>query len=182
MKKMIIASSVIALLGMANIAHAASTGTIKFQGQLTDSTCDVDIEGQGPDATIVLPTVSTNLLTQTGNTTGKTGFNMSLSNCTVNAAGPSTVSAFFQTGATVDQSTGRLKSTGEAQNVTLQLLDGSKGLTPIKVGSSSQVNDTAYVDMKSGSATLPYAVQYYAESATTAGSVASSVVYNLQYK
>ncbi|MGF6197865.1 type 1 fimbria pilin, partial [Serratia sp. 2723] len=51
MKKTIVSLSLLAALGLAASAQAASTGTITFNGLLTDSTCDVDIEGQGADAT-----------------------------------------------------------------------------------------------------------------------------------
>lgn len=182
-KKIISAFSMLAVLTVgANVANAASTGTITFNGELTDSTCDVDVNGQGPDATVVLPTISTNLLTAPGQIQGRTSFNMSLTGCTV-ADGKSTVSAFFQPGSTVDLSTGRLLNvSGTATNVGLQLLDASNGFAPINVGNTNQVSDTAYVDMSSGSAVLPYAVEYYADDATTAGTVVSSVVYNLQYK
>ncbi|MDA5483418.1 type 1 fimbrial protein, partial [Yersinia intermedia] len=39
-----------------------------------------------------------------------------------------------------------------------------------------------YIDATTGSASLPYAVQYYANGATTAGTVVSNVVYSIQYK
>lgn len=185
MKKSIVVLSMLATLG-SSVANAESTGTINFNGELTDTTCNVNIEGQGPDATVTLPTVSINELTQPGKTTGRTGFNMALTECTVAQGGPSKVSAFFQAGETVDLSSGRLQNqtTGGATNVDLQLLDASNGYSAIKVGNTSQVNDTAYVDIDAanGTASIPYAVQYYATNATTAGKVTSSVVYNLQYK
>ncbi|WP_226893908.1 fimbrial protein [Proteus sp. FME41] len=164
---------------------------------MTDTSCKVDIEGQGPNALIILPTVSTNTLSQAGQVTGRTSFNMNLYDCNfeenavvtraaVNAFVHGKVSAFFETGATVDQAVGRLKNmdtspTG-ATFVQLQLLDGSNGFTPIKVGNTKQVTDTTYVNIKDKKATLPYAVEYYAIGETTAGKVSSSVVYTLQYK
>lgn len=42
---------------MQNVAVAAGTGTITFNGELTANTCNADVDGQGPDATIVLPTI-----------------------------------------------------------------------------------------------------------------------------
>jgi major type 1 subunit fimbrin (pilin) len=193
MKKTILGLSLLAAMS-ASSAYAESTGTINFNGELTDTTCDVNIEGQGPDATITLPTVSINELTAAGQTTGRTSFNMALTNCQVTAAdeengvaaGPSKVSAFFQPGDTVDLSTGRLlnQTADGATNVDLQLLDASNAYAAINVGNTSQVNDTAYVDIDTatGTAEIPYAVEYYATDATTAGKVTSSVVYNLQYK
>lgn len=202
MNKTFLNASLIVALGLtsATTFAADNTGTVNFNGELTSSTCKVDIEGQGPDATITLPTVSTNTLTQAGQVTGRTAFTMNLSDCFYLKAGPSrmaqardfnfqfsTVSAFFETGSTVDQAVGRLKNTNTsaagATFVQLQLLDGSNGFTPIKVGSTKQVTDTVYVKINDeDKATLPYAVEYYATGTTTAGKVNSSVVYTLQYK
>lgn len=186
MKKSIIGLSLLAALGMTTSVQAASTGTITFNGELTDSTCDVSIENQGADATITLPTVSVNTLKTLGDTNGKTSFNMNISKCVVGTeGGHSKVSAFFQPGNTVDLSTGRLKNVGgSAKQVDLQLLDASGNYAVINVGNTSQVNDMAYVDINqaTGTALVPYAVQYYANGQTTPGTVTSSVVYNLQYK
>lgn len=202
MNKSLLNASLIVTLSLtsSSVFAADNTGTVNFNGELTSSTCKVDIEGQGPDATITLPTVSTNTLTQAGQVTGRTAFTMNLSDCFYLTAGPSrmaqtrdfnfqfsTVSAFFETGATVDQAVGRLKNTNTsaagATFVQLQLLDGSNGFAPIKVGSTKQVTDTVYVKINDeNKATLPYAVEYYATGTTTAGKVNSSVVYTLQYK
>lgn len=184
MFKQISCLSFLIALGMTT-ANAASTGTITFNGELTDTTCDVDVNGQGTDATVTLPTVSINQLTKAGLTTGRTSFNFNLSKCVIGTkGGHSKVAAFFQPGNTVDLSTGRLKNVGgDATMVDLQLLDASGNYSPIKVGNTDQVNDMTYVDIKSdGTALLPYSVEYYANGQTTAGTVTSSVVYNLQYK
>ncbi|HDC4501962.1 TPA: type 1 fimbrial protein, partial [Enterobacter kobei] len=80
MKKSVVSSSVFAVLAIASLsAQAASTGTITFNGELTDTTCEVDINGQGSDATVILPTVGVNELTASGDTTGRTTFNMNIS-------------------------------------------------------------------------------------------------------
>lgn len=206
MKKSIISAALVVMSGAAFMAHADSTGTITFDGKVTDTTCDVSVNGQGADAVVTLPTVSSALLASQGQVTGKTGFNMELTNCTLNdplndaAKDPkvqgllsvSKVSAFFQAGSTVDTVTGHLKQqdTSGAQNVSLELLDGTTD-QPIKAGDSSQVDGNTYYNMTDNgtaagnvlnSIILPYSVQYYADGAATAGQVTSSVVYNLQYK
>ncbi|PAA95355.1 hypothetical protein CJJ13_22645 [Serratia fonticola] len=106
---------------------------------------------------------------------------MALNNCSGTLQ---TASAFFEAGASVDQVTGRLKNlTGGATNVSLQLLDASStSRSVIQAGNQNQVTNTAYVDISSGSANLPYAVRYYAEGATTPGTVVSNVVYSIQYQ
>lgn len=186
MKKSAINLSLLAALSMAVVsAQAVSTGTITFNGELTDTTCEVDINGQGSDATVKLPTVSVNQLTTDGDTTGRTSFNMNVSKCVIGTqGGHSKVSAFFQAGNTVDLGTGRLKNVGgTASNVDLQLLDASGNYAAINIGNTDQINNTSYIDIKAdGTALLPYAVEYYAKAQTTPGTVTSSVVYNLQYK
>ncbi|BDO04517.1 fimbrial protein [Klebsiella quasipneumoniae subsp. quasipneumoniae] len=186
MKKSLLSSSLVAALAISAFSvNAATTGTITFNGELTDSTCDVDINGQGADATVKLPTVSVNDLAVSGDTTGRTAFNLNLSNCVVGTqGGHSKVAAYFQPGTTVDLSTGRLRNvSGTATNVDLELLDATGSYATIKAGNTDQVSNTSYVDIQAdGSAVLPYAVQYYANAQTTPGTVVSSVVYNLQYK
>lgn len=181
MKKLAIVASLTAVLGSVGLAQAASTGTITFNGELTANTCDVVVDGQAADATVVLPTVGTNQLTAATQTAGRTGFNMALNNC---AGTLSTASAFFEAGASVDLTTGHLNNmTGTATNVSLQLRDGSSASQAvINVGNQDQTLNTTYVDVSTGSATLPYAVEYYANGATTAGTVISSVVYSIMYK
>ncbi|CAE1144051.1 F17 fimbrial protein [Serratia sp. Tan611] len=185
MQKKLITISIMAVLGLGSgFVNAASTGTITFNGKVTDTTCNVNVDGQGSNATIVLPTVSTSELGSAGKTSGRTNFNMNLTDCTVSEHGANTVSAFFQTGATVDNNTGRLKQTKSdgASNVSLQLRDGTNG-NAIFAGNQNQATRNAFSEIKTGeNVVLPYSVEYYAENQATAGAVSSSVVYNLQYK
>lgn len=179
MKKIVLSAVATAMMSV-SLAHAASTGTITFNGQLNSNTCDVVVDGQAADATVVLPTIGTNQLSSTGQTAGDTGFTMALNNC---AGTLQTASAFFEAGATVDSVTGRLNNTGTATNVSLQLLDGSSpSRAVIEAGNQSQVSGNSYVNISSGSANLPYIVRYFANGATTAGTVVSSVVYSIQYQ
>lgn len=97
-----------------------------------------------------------------------------------------TVSAFFQAGPTVDSRTGRLKqmALSGSENVSLQLRDGTNN-NIIFAGSQEQRNKNHFVDVsgkKGEEISLPYIVEYYAESMATSGVVTSSVVYNLQYQ
>lgn len=183
MKKLTIVASLVAVFGSAGLTQAASTGTITFNGELTATTCDVIVDGQAADATVTLPTIGTNQLTAATQTAGRTGFNMALSNC---AGTLKTVSAFFEAGSSVDLVTGHLKNMGgTASNVSLQLRDGSSSTQAvIEAGNQNQRLNTIYVpyDLTAGTANLPYAVEYYADGATTPGTVLSNVVYSIQYK
>lgn len=185
MKKTIFAFTAIAAIGSAAFGHAhAADGTINFSGQLMAQTCTIDVNGTVTPAiaTVTLPTVSTGKLANSGETTGQTGFIIGLTNCT----GPATsAAAFFESGSTVDLVSGNLKTAtgaGAADNVQLQLVDGSTG-TAIQAGNVSQHAATTKIALDaSGNAKLPYAVQYYATGATTAGTVNSSVTYSINYQ
>lgn len=88
MKKLLIASSVLAALSM-NVAYAgdetSNGGTIEFIGEITDTTCLVSVEGTDNDNstartnnTVVLPTVTTAALKAAAGATGvgRTGFKL----------------------------------------------------------------------------------------------------------
>lgn len=184
MKKIASLTAIAVLMGSAFTVNAASTGTITFNGMVTDTTCNVNVDGQGVDATVTLPTVPVTELAAAGKTIGRTNFNMALSDCVVGTEGENTVAAFFQTGATVDNNTGRLKQTSAAgaENVSLQLRDGTND-NIIFAGNQNQATTNAFAEIKDGEEiALPYSVEYYAEAQVTSGVVTSSVVYNLQYK
>ena len=180
MKKILLSAIAAAVLS-SGMVQAASTGTITFNGELTANTCDVIVDGQTANATVVLPTVSTSQLQTAAKTAGDTGFVMALNNCSGTLE---TASAFFEAGASVDSVTGRLKNlTGGATNVSLQLLDASSpSQAVIQAGNQNQVMNTTYKNVTSGSTSLPYIVRYYAEAPTTAGTVVSNVVYSIQYQ
>ena len=184
MKKLAIVASLVAAFGSVGMAQAASTGTITFNGELTANTCDVVVNGQTADATVVLPTVGVNQLDSATKTTGDTGFVMALNNCSDTLQTASAFFVFFEAGASVDSLTGRLKNrAGTASNVSLQLLDGSSASQAvIQAGNANQVINTTYKDVSGGSTTLPYTVRYYAEAPTTAGTVISNVVYSIHYQ
>ncbi|HDC4524631.1 TPA: type 1 fimbrial protein [Enterobacter kobei] len=181
MKKIVLITAIASILGTAGMAHAASNGTITFNGELTANTCDVAIGGQSADATVVLPTIGTNQLDAAAKTAGETGFVIALNGC---SGVLKTASAFFEPGASVDPVTGRLKNIGgTASNVSLQLVDASSSSrTVIQAGNQNQVTSTTYKDMSSGSVNLPYNVRYYAEGPVSAGTVVTNVVYSIQYQ
>lgn len=161
----------------------AADGTINFEGELIDQTCDITVDGQTTPANVVLPTVSVNNLASAGKTTGRTGFNIELKNCT-GATTVSTAAAFFENGATVDTTTFRLINTAvtdAAGNVQLELLD-AKNDAVINVGNQNQNTNSSFITVADNAAVLPYAVQYYALGATTPGAVTSQVNFSVNYQ
>lgn len=161
----------------------AADGKINFEGELSDSTCTVAVNGAvGPaPATVQLPKVSAVQLKTASDVAGKTGFNITLSACT----GTTTkAAAFFEPGSTVDPVTHNLTNTepAGAKFVQLQLLDGSNGKA-IKAGDFAQVTDTEKVTKNTtGETVLPYAVQYISTGLATAGKINSNVTYSITYE
>ncbi|MGL4545567.1 MAG: fimbrial protein, partial [Plesiomonas sp.] len=171
---------VIAAALMTNAAQAAD-GTIDFQGRLIEQTCSITVEGSvNPHlASVTMPSVSTSALSAAGMTTGRTNFEIELSNCSGSAA---TAAAFFDAGADVDPVSGQLLTTGSATNVRLQLLDNNANGAVIKAGDMSQLTNTSRVTIVGGKAILPYSVQYIATGAATAGTVFSSLLFSINYQ
>ncbi|CAI1218251.1 fimbrial protein [Serratia fonticola] len=196
MKKVLIASSIFAAVATSGFANAGST--IEFLGEITDSTCDVTLEG-GSSSTVTLPTVSKDLMPAANASAGRTSFALNAANCTL-GNGLTKVSAFFNgsnTGGTdannVDNVTGYLNNLAAdpatteyptaAQNVKLRLIDGTNG-SFIKAGYTDQVTSAGYITVDgSGNARMPYAVEYITVGgAASAGPVRGVVVYDLQYQ
>jgi major type 1 subunit fimbrin (pilin) len=167
----------------ATSAAMASDGTINFNGELKAETCQVAVNGAAGSAgsTVTLPTISTASLAAQGQVAGQTGFSIQLSKC---SAALKTASAFFEAGGSVDPASGNLKNlSGTATKAQLQLVDASNGKA-IKAGDTGQVASTSRIsiDTTTLSADLPYAVQYYAQAATTPGTVISNVTYSINYQ
>ncbi|QOY72408.1 fimbrial protein [Pseudomonas sp. OST1909] len=158
-------------------AHAAD-GTINFTGELTAQTCTSTVNGTTSVPTVTLPKLSTASLASAGATAGSTNFTIELSKCTGTIA---TAAAIFEAGTGVDPVTKNLVNTGTAKNVQFQLLDSAGKV--IRAGdTASQVSNTTRTAMSAGTAVLPYAVQYVASGASTAGTVVGSVTYSINYQ
>lgn len=186
MKRLLLSTAVVSCMVAAGAK--ASDGQINFQGKLTDSTCQIAIDGSASPATVVLPTLSTASLATSGTTGGRTQFNIELSGCT-GLVTASTAAAYFEGGATVDSVTNNLVNTTSsgAGNVQLQLVDVQSD-SAIKVGHNSQSSTNTPVAIlntagaSTGTTILPYAVQYYATGTTTPGLVTSNVSFSINYQ
>lgn len=177
MKKIILAASALALGSVA--AHAAD-GTVRINGMVTDQTCEVSAGSE--DITVTLPTVGVGSLANPGATAGRTPFTINLENC---KAGE--VSAFFETGGNVDAASGRLNNVGntidDATNVQVQLLSDSSVVIPVLANAAqAAVTTKATVANDGEAAALNYYAEYYATGAATAGKVATSVQYTINYQ
>lgn len=182
MKKALTVTTFIAASLVTSMGAFASDGTITITGTVTDSACQVDVNGGVADATVTLPTVSTSSLAADGDVAGATPIVMSLSGC------PATghVRAYFET-QNVDVATGYLVNnakTGAAANVQVQVLNAIDG-SAIDLRDNLNNNFVDFVDDgdgTTGSATLNYAAQYVAvNGAASAGGVETALVYTLDY-
>ncbi|EMA9251969.1 TPA: type 1 fimbrial protein [Yersinia enterocolitica] len=168
----------LALLTLPSIALAAtSNNTIKFQGEVAEQTCMVDINGTANTPVVLLPTVSTSNLNQVNAVAGKTNFTINLTGCNI-AIQDTKISSVFQ-GMNVT-SAGNLGNVGTAQNVAIQLLDANGAPIRMSGGSVSVPGITLVAGSTSASQDL--AAQYITEEGrATAGSVIASAQYAITY-
>ncbi|ABF11116.1 fimbrial protein [Cupriavidus metallidurans] len=174
MKKLLLSTLVVSSLGLASQFAAAADGTITFNGQVTSNTCTIN--GGTPDFTVTLPTVAAGTLSASGNTAGRTSFNIALTSCTGSSA-----HTYFEAGPTTDSAGRLMLTTGStASNVQIQLLNGSDQ-TLVKAGFADASQNSLSASISGGSATLTYYAEYYATGAAGAGSANSSVMYTIAY-
>jgi major type 1 subunit fimbrin (pilin) len=175
----LVSAATVAAIGAAIAAALASpvvqanTGLITFNGQVTDSTCDVRGGTSGaPSFAVALPIVSAHQL-QPGDTVGRTQFRMSLENCTAVANG---VRAYFEDGPDVDKATGTLRTGIPDLHLALFDADG----TQIGVGAESQ-RDLGPLYQAGDTMDYQVAYQNFGVDIPAPGLVAASVVYSLHY-
>jgi major type 1 subunit fimbrin (pilin) len=169
------------LLALATAAAAltpmissASDGTITFTGAVQAVTCAITT----PNLNVTLPTVSTSALGAANATAGATRFVIAINNCT---GIQTNANAYFEAGPNVDSTTGRVKNaTGTATNVDLELTTAAGTKIDLSKAYGSQYTGQTG-NIVSGSATLEYAVRYFATAAATAGSVISTLSYSVVY-
>ncbi|MDV7104491.1 fimbrial protein [Vibrio sp. TH_r3] len=156
---------------------ATQANIITFQGEVTDQTCTVDVNGDTANPVVLLPTVSTSDLASVAAVAGTTEFDISISGCTAGATTDiSTV--FIGNQVTTD---GNLGNTGSATEVDIQLIDTQNNV----IDFSSDFNgngDLNLADATATTANATYKAQYYATGATTAGTVSASLQYAISYQ
>lgn len=168
------AAAVLALVS----GSAFADNTIKFQGEVSDQTCVVSINGNSSSPLVLLPTQPTSALATSGTTAGDTAFTLALTGCTASSSATAIKTVFVGNNLTSD---GRMGNTGTATNVTLRLVDPANPSTPLDL--TGQVGAPG-LDLAANatSASHDFAVQYYAEGQSTPGSVLGSVQYSISYQ
>lgn len=154
-------------------ASAFADGTrpsvaLNFTGKYVAQTCrHAGATRQG----VKLPTIPTAALGKAGDTAGATVFTIDL----VCEGGQEPLAVSFASYSQID---GRLKSSGTAQNVQVQLLKADG--TPIVVGNESTL--PIFPMSSTGLMSLPLVARYYATGATTAGTVVAGTWYFIEVR
>lgn len=170
------AAVLIAAAALSQTALAAD-GTINFTGTIIASTCTASVNGND---SVQLPKVTTAALNESGKTAGFVPFQINLTNC--GAASPA-VRANFNSGKDTNPTSGNLKnatdkSAGGGTNVEISILNSTEqkiGLHLLDQKLASAKPDAA------GTANFNFFAHYVATGPATAGTVTSTVTYNLMY-
>lgn len=164
---------------------ALATPTITFQGEVTDQTCKVEINGQS-NSVVMLPTVSTQEFGTTlanGQTAGVTPFTVSVSDCTAPAADLNIKTVFL--GYDVDSATGVLGNRAtqdEAKGYGIQLSQATDGSNPVKLNGPTPVEGLVLAK-DATAASVDFSAQYYVldAAAAKAGKITAVAEYTLSY-
>ncbi|ELW1649009.1 type 1 fimbrial protein [Enterobacter oligotrophicus] len=175
MTKKLLGLSLIMGLSATHGVFAASDNTITFQGEVTDQTCAVTVNGSHASPVVLLPTVSIADFSS-ATTTGATSFEVGISGCATEEA-DRTISTVF-VGNQVTPS-GNLGNTGTAGNVEIQILDATGNV----IDFTDRFTGNGDLTLTAGetSATAGYIAQYYTTGTPTAGDVTASLQYSVSY-
>lgn len=180
MKKQLL---VLTLAAVPFLAFAqAAPNTINFQGEVTDQTCQVSVNGNPSDPTVLLPSVPAMSLATAGDTAGQTTFTVAVTGCMAPVSTTQAINTVF-VGNQVTPG-GNLGNTGTATNVALQLLDPAAPSMPFDLSPASGVAAPGLaLAVGETSASHDFAVQYITEAGgATPGSVLGSVQYSVSYQ
>lgn len=170
--KKFISSILLTASTLPTLAFAEQPNTINFRGEVTSQTCNVSINGETTSPVVLLPTVSSSVLTTAGQTAGNTGFSIEIKDCTQ----ASKAKAWIYTA--LNGSNGNVLNTGgTASNVEIRLLDGVTQQQVFMTHATSQATISS-----SGTASIPLVAQYYSTGNTSAGSVIGTAMYIMAYE
>jgi major type 1 subunit fimbrin (pilin) len=184
MKKQALIIALLAAFGFAGAAQAAD-GTVTFNGQLTSVTCTVHGGAAGAasgDFTVALPTLSTTALAAQGAVAGSTGFNIVVGGAGDTGCTDGTKASVHYEASSplIDPASGNLNlaAGSTATNVQVQITDAGAANAPINLFTNTT---STPVVIANNTATLPFAAQYFATGAATAGTVSSNVQYSIAF-
>lgn len=175
--------TLLALLIAAGPTLAMAANEIRFEGQVTASTCDVAVNGSATPIVLLPSATAAEVNGATAAGFGETAFNVAVSGCTVPPLGGVTLKTVF-TGNAVDAD-GNLGNTGTATGVALQIATAAGSTTPINLTTTwTSTGTTDGIHLADGvtSGNKDYYVRYYSRGANaTPGSVRASLQYAIVY-
>lgn len=178
MKKSVISMATSLVLSTAFLASgvASANNTITFNGEVTDQTCSVMVNGNDSNPIVLLETVAAAQLEEAGSTAGAKTFSVGITGCTAPQAQVDVTTVFVANGVTDN---GNLLSTGTAENVALQIMD-TEG-NPVNLSSEANLSGLV-LEADSTSASAEFGVAYISENGNaTPGSVTGALQYSVVY-
>ncbi|EOA5629981.1 fimbrial protein [Providencia rettgeri] len=170
---------IVACLSLPVMALAAPQVT--FMGEVTDQTCQPQINGE-TNSVVLLPTVRNSELQTVGATAGLTPFTISLTGCTAPTSADLNINTvFLGHNVTTKGNLGNIAEDIPATNVELQLLDSDSGTNAITLNGPTTA---AGLVLKQGETSTDhkFAVQYISEDGSAqAGKVKGIVEYTVSY-
>jgi len=163
---------------------AFADNTVTFLGEVSDSTCNVTVNGTAGNISVLLPTIPASALNEAAITAGQTPFKFVVSGCT--AATQTTVGmrlvpvSVTATGGNLTN----LASANPASNVDIQIIDNYNNGNKVIDFTSGEYVSTDLVTLPTAGQQLefPFTAQYYATGAASVGKVESQLQYALTYK
>ncbi|HEI8868461.1 TPA: type 1 fimbrial protein [Serratia odorifera] len=180
-------SKILTILAVSSLPLAAiAAPTVTFEGEVTDQTCVVSVNGQ-TNSVVMLPTVAMTEFGATltnGQSAGQTPFTVSISGCKVDATNAQPVKVKFL-GYDVDASTGVLgnrATTNEAAGFGIQLMDEGTGGNPIVLNGPTSVSGLSLA-ANATSASHDFGARYFVTNAAIAkpGKITAVAEYTLSY-
>ena len=164
---------------------ALAAPTVTFEGEVTDQTCSVMINGQS-NSVVMLPTVSTTSFDEplaNGAVAGETPFTVSVSGCTDPVTDLSIKTTFL--GYDVDAASGVLgnrATNNAAEGYGIQLTRDSAGSDPIILNGATSVEGLTLPGGQT-SASYEFGARYYVIDASNAkpGKITAVAEYTLSY-
>lgn len=162
---------------------AMASNTVTFLGEVSDSTCNVTVNGTEGNVSVQLPTVQASALASVGSKAGATPFKFTLSGCTATAGTQATVGMRLVSSSTANSGNlVNIATDTPAQNVSIQILDDNE-TDPINftLGEYSTAL-VAKPTADDATAEFPFTAQYYSAGEAKIGKVEAQLQYALTYK
>ncbi|MBJ9325206.1 fimbrial protein [Citrobacter braakii] len=180
MKKNILAVMLASACGLSAMSANAADGTITFNGQITDTTCDVALSSpgatSGSNLVVELGAFHKAKITNANDVVSEKDVNFSLTNC---PAAITKVGILFEGTQDNDMQDAFANAAGAdaAVGVAVKLLDGASAVAPNSL--------PVLKDITNGTLEIPYKAQFVATKANadlTAGKYTTTVNYTMNYQ